>query len=401
MKNLTIFSKHFWPENFKINEVALNLKKEFNINVFTSKPNYNNLKYKKVSNIENFKGITINYFPTYRKKKNNFTNIFFDYFSYILISVININFYIKKSCDVCFTYATSPIFQSLPAIYYSKLKKIPNVLWVQDLWPEVLEDTGYIKNKTILKFINKFVSFIYLKSDLIIAQSDSFKKHLERNYNLSNKIYTLHQPADYSFQRFVKKKLRYTYITYAGNFGQAQDFKTIISAFKSNRINKHVKLNLIGSGKNFKFLQNLIEKNDLKNKIILKPYMNKKKLFKVLKSSSAFYITLKNGKSLNKTIPGKFQSYISFGKPILISSNSDLNRIIVKNGIGFASKCNDVKGLIKNINKISDLQISEKKKIYLSSKKVYEKNFDINIITNELLKILKIAKNNYVKKNLL
>ena len=147
MKNLTIFSKHFWPENFKINEVALNLKKEFNIKVFTSKPNYNNLKYKKVSNIENFKGITINYFPTYIKKKNNFTNIFFDYFSYILISVININFYIKKSCDVCFTYATSPIFQSLPAIYYSKLKKIPNVLWVQDLWPEVLEDTGYIKNK--------------------------------------------------------------------------------------------------------------------------------------------------------------------------------------------------------------------------------------------------------------
>ena len=44
MKNLTIFSKHFWTENFKINEVALNLKKEFNIKVFTSKPNYNNLK---------------------------------------------------------------------------------------------------------------------------------------------------------------------------------------------------------------------------------------------------------------------------------------------------------------------------------------------------------------------
>ena len=64
-------------------------------------------------------------------------------------------------------------------------------------------------------------------------------------FNLSNKIYTLHQPADYSFQRFVKKKLRYTYITYAGNFGQAQDFKTIISAFKSNRVNKNVKLNLI------------------------------------------------------------------------------------------------------------------------------------------------------------
>ena len=62
----------------------------------------------------------------------------------------------------------------------SKLKKIPSVVWVQDLWPEVLEDTGYIKNKFILKLIDKFVKFIYLKSDTIIAQSDSFKIHLKK-----------------------------------------------------------------------------------------------------------------------------------------------------------------------------------------------------------------------------
>ena len=51
---------------------------------------------------------------------------------------------------------------------------------MQDLWPEVLEDTGYIKNKFILKIIDKFVSLIYLKSDTIITQSDSFKLHLKK-----------------------------------------------------------------------------------------------------------------------------------------------------------------------------------------------------------------------------
>ena len=45
MKNLTIFSKHFWPENFKINDIAFKLKKRITVHVFTSEPNYNNFNY--------------------------------------------------------------------------------------------------------------------------------------------------------------------------------------------------------------------------------------------------------------------------------------------------------------------------------------------------------------------
>ena len=80
-------------------------------------------------------------------------------------------------------------------------------------------------------------------------------------------------------------------------------------------------------------------------------------------------ITLKNGKSLNKTIPGKFQTYVSFGKPLLVSSNSVVNSIVSKNGIGFVSKFNDLNKLIYNINKIPNL--SETEKINFSLQKKY------------------------------
>ena len=70
------------------------------------------------------------------------------------------------------------------------------------------------------------------------------------------------------------------------------------------------------------------------------------KLKKLLSYSSGLVITLKNGKSLNKTIPGKFQTYISFGKPLLISSNSILNSIVYRNNIGYVSKSNDLNKLI-------------------------------------------------------
>ena len=324
-----------------------------------------------------------------------------DYISYVINLTFKINFFLKKEADVCFTYATSPIFQSIPAIYYSKIKKIPNVIWVQDLWPEVLEDTGYIKNKFLLKLVDILVKIIYQNSDLILAQSESFKKHLKKNYKLKNKVFTLHHPSDYNFQKYNYKKNKYFYITYAGNFGKAQDFNTMLNAFKSEQINKNVKLNLIGSGKKFNYLKNEIKKNKLNSKIILSSFKNKNKINKILKNSSAFFITLNEGKSLNKTIPGKFQTYIAYGKPILICSYSYLNNFIVKNNLGLASKPNDTKKLIYNINKVFNMNEHNKKKIYFSSKKIYEKLFEINVVTKKLEMYLYMAKKKYVKKNLL
>ncbi len=401
MRNLSIFSKHFWPENFKINEIALKLKKKFIVNVYTSQPGYNNQKYDTNTKNKKFNGINITYFSSLKKKNESFFSIFLDYVSYVINLTVKINFFLKRKTDLCFTYATSPVFQAIPAIYYSKVKKVPNVIWVQDLWPEVLEDTGYIKNKLLLSFIDKLVNILYQNSDLILAQSESFNKHLKKKYKLKNKVFTLYHPSDYKFQKYNYKKNKFFYITYAGNFGKAQDFKTILNAFKSNKINRNIKLNLIGSGKKFNYLKNEIIKNKLSSKIVLSSFKSKNKINKILKESSAFFMSLNNGKSLNKTIPGKFQTYISYGKPILICSYSELNNFIVKNSIGLASKPNDTKKLIYNINRAFNMKENQKKNIYFSSKKIYEQLFEINKVTKKLENYLYMARTKYVKKNLL
>ena len=401
MKYISVFSKHFWPENFKINEIALKLKKKYDLNVFAARPEYNNINYKKKKNFVRYRGININYFYNYNRESNTFFSIFLNYFSYVINLTFHVFFYRKIKADIVITFATSPIFQVIPALFFSKLKRIPSIIWVQDLWPEVLEDTGYIKNKFILKIINKFVMFVYNRSDAIIAQSDSFKSHIKNNYKIKKKIFTLYQPSDFKFQKYIKKKNKIHYITFAGNFGNAQNLDILIKAFKSKKLKKNIKLNLIGSGKQFNSLKEKIKIFKLKKKINLLSYKNKSDLKKLLSYSSGLVITLKNGKSLNKTIPGKFQTYISFGKPLLISSNSILNSIVYRNNIGYVSKPNDLNKLILNINKISMLNEKKKKGIYLNSKKVYEQNFEIDKITEKLEYILEETHRNYAKKNLL
>tara|TARA_B100001057_G_scaffold321926_1_gene322143 strand:+ start:502 stop:1707 length:1206 start_codon:yes stop_codon:yes gene_type:complete len=401
MKHISVFSKHFWPENFKINDVTFNLNKNFKINVYTSEPNYNNLKYKKLFKNNNLKRLKIIYFKTFKKNKNNFFQISYDYISYVFNLLLKINFYLNKRADICLTFATSPIFQAIPAIYYARLKKIPSIVWVQDLWPEVLSDTGYIKNKIILKFIDKIVKIIYNKSDIVLAQSKSFENHLKKKYHLKNKVYTLHQPSDYKFQKFNSIKGGKYIITYAGNLGKAQDFDTILDAFKSNKINKNVKLNIIGSGKKFFYLKNKIDEYKINSKVTITSYKNKKDLLKILRFSSAFFLSLNQGESLDKTIPGKFQTYIAFGKPILVCSCGEINNIVVKNSIGLSSRPKNTKKLIFNINKLSKMSEIKKKKIYFSSKKLYEELFDLKKITYNLENYFYKAKKNYVKKSLL
>ena len=402
MSAITIFSKHFWPENFKINEVSFKLKKKFKICVFTSEPSYNKNKYiKNYKNNSKLNGIKVQYLKTYSRKKNTFIDISRDYISYIIKLFLNLNHFDNYKPVAAITFATSPLFQAIPTIFYAKRKKIPSILWVQDLWPEVLEDTGYLKNKFILRLVDIIVRFIYKNSDLIIAQSKSFEEHLKRKYKVKDKIVTLHQPSEFSFQKKKNIKNNFFYVTYAGNFGTAQDFDTIINAFSSNKINKKIRLNLVGSGKKFNYLKNKIKQKNLEKKICIIGFKNKKNLTKILRNSSCFFISLKKGKSLNKTIPGKFQTYLAFGKPLIICSHSELNKLVLENKLGFVSKPNEIEKLVKNLNKTYLLSEKQKNKIYISSKQIYKNFFEINKVTSQMEKYINFVLKRYAEKNIL
>ena len=89
----------------------------------------------------------------------------------------------------------------------------------------------------------------------------------------------------------------------------------------SKNLNENIVLYIIGSGKKYNFIKKFIKKNNLKSKIILKKYISNSKINKYFINSDCLVVTLKDGKSLNKTIPGKFQTYLAYGKPILSSSS--------------------------------------------------------------------------------
>ena len=161
--NILIFSQYFYPETFIINNISEELQNKSNIYVVTSHPSYNivtkpNYFYSRIKK-DNFGRIKIIRLPTYPREKNSYFSIFLNYFTFIFNGI----FYEKKlypdiKFDLVFVYGTSPIFQAIPALWFSKKRNTKSILWIQDLWPEILSDLKIINNFVILHFLKYFIS---------------------------------------------------------------------------------------------------------------------------------------------------------------------------------------------------------------------------------------------------
>ena len=119
-------------------------------------------------------------------------------------------------------------------------------------------------------------------------------------------------------------------------------------------------------------------------------YLSSEKLYKEILKSDALFLTLKRGVALDKTIPGKFQTYLSFGKPILANCAGITNNIIKKSNIGFVNFPGRYIDLQNNLVKLLNLSLYKKLLIYKKSKKLYNKYFEIKSNINYLEKIIKI-----------
>ena len=169
--NILIVSQYFYPEPFRINDLAHEFKKRgHNLTILTGIPNYPDGKYYEgygvfKKNREDYKGFKIFRSPLISRGSGSSFRLSVNYISFIFGSIFTSFFLLNKKFDIIFVFEPSPITVCLPAIFIKKIKKIPICFWVLDLWPESVKSAGNLKSGIILKFLNSLVKYIYTNSD--------------------------------------------------------------------------------------------------------------------------------------------------------------------------------------------------------------------------------------------
>ena len=348
--NILIVTQYFWPENFRINDLVKGLReKGHDITILTGIPNYPAGRFfagygifRKM--VEDYYGARVLRVPLIPRGKGGSVCLVLNYLSFALSSTLFAPFLCRQKFDVIFVYQLSPVTVAIPALVFRKLTGIPLFLWVQDLWPESLSATGAVKYHWILNLVRQLVKFIYRKCDHILVSSKGFIPSVKGmggrpdriNYfpNTAELLYISKRredglPAGISLPRgFI--------VMFAGNIGAAQDFGTILGAAEKLRDYKVIHWVVLGDGRMADWVKQNIQDRKLSSAFHLLGRYSLEEMPNFFAMADVMLVTLKREPIFSLTVPGKVQSYLAFGKPIIAALDGEGGQIVEEAGAGLS-----------------------------------------------------------------
>lgn len=394
-----VVSQYYWPETFRITEVVQALRDEgCEVIVLTGQPNYpEGVPFKGYSwwsmGAEQHDGVTILRVPLFPRGQGSALRLILNYLSFVFSAAVFGPWLLRgRSIDSIFVFAPSPILQAIPAIWLAKLKNASLVTWVQDLWPESLSATGFVRNTRLLAIVSSLVRWIYQKNDLLLVQSRAFINPVQE---MSGRTPVFYHPnsGDFAFSEPVESDecpIKFSSgfnVVFAGNLGTVQSLETILDSAEILRDEPDIKIFLIGSGSRSEWLNSEISRRKLAN-LILPGRFPLSAMPSIMSHASALLVSLVKSPIMGQTVPSKVQAYFAAGKPIIASLDGEGARVVLEAGAGVVSPAEDAGALADAILHLRRSSTEELERMGSNGRAYYDANFDPRLLACRLKQTL-------------
>ena len=396
---LLFISQYFYPESFRGNDIVFDfIKRGHEVTVLTAKPNYPDGKFFAGYSFLNKKeeiirGARIIRTPIIPRRNGKGIYLIINYLSFIFFSYFACIFRIREKYDAIFVQQLSPVTMALPGLWIKRRQKIPLCIWVLDLWPESVSSASKIKNLFLLNLLDKLVTHIYNKADMVLISSEFFRNSIIEKIGKKSKpvVYfpnwaeeIFSNPIISTNNHFIETLPFGTKIMFAGNVGEAQDFESILNAAEITlRKKANIYWIIVGDGRKLNWIKSEIVKRELSNLILLGrfPIEDMPQLFSL---ADAMLVTLKNSPVLSLTVPAKIQAYMASAKIILGMLNGEGHDLINTANCGFSVKAGDFMSLSEKALYLSNISEEEKIKYERNSREYYENHFEKDKLLSKL-----------------
>ena len=402
---LLIVSQYFWPETFGINALAKALVRNGHaVTVLTGQPNYPEgtvfpgyRAWKMIS--EHYDGVDVLRLPLAPRGKRSAIRLAMNYLSFIVSGLLLGPLMLRRrSFDAVFVYAPSPLLQALPAILISWYKKVPLVVWVQDLWPESLSATGFVRNRRILRWVEGIIRYLYRHTDLVLVPSRAFIDPIAKLGVPIERI--AYFPNAYVPEQFsstagstdskvlAERISREFSVVFAGNLGVAQSLETILAAAEQLQISAvPARFFLVGSGSRSDWLKDQLRERKLTN-VEMPGRFPPECMGLIYAAASALLVSLRDEPIFAMTIPSKVQGYLAAGRPIIASLNGEGARVIGDANAGFACPAGDGDALAAAISALFHLDKDGRRELGENGRLYAEQHFSLDSLAHELIQQL-------------
>jgi glycosyltransferase involved in cell wall biosynthesis len=329
------------------------------------------------------------------------------YFSFVFSSLWTGLFKVKNKYDVILV-TSPPLFIGITAFLLSKIKQVPYVFEIRDLWPESAIDTGVVTNKLIIKLAYWFEDFIYKHAKLINVLTPAFRDALIQKKGVpADKIIFIPNAADFSLsdnlvQNFDKESFREEkgwvnkfVITYIGAHGVANHLEQVLDTADLLR-DTNVLFVLIGSGMQKNKLKEQAKNMRLQNVVFLDP-VAKAEVFKYIVASDMGASVLKKVDTFKTVYSNKTFDYMACKTPILMAIDGVSRKLVEDAKAGSYVEPEDPQDFASKIK----IYLADPDKIKLEGENGYKfakQNFDRKVLADKYIAYLDQIRENYVQK---
>lgn len=350
---LLVVSQYFWPENFRVNDLVTELaRRGHTVTVLTGTPNYPEghtlpAFVQNPSRFASYAGAEVVRVPLVPRGTSSL-RLALNYLSFVITGMTLGLWRLRgRQFDAIVVVQHSPITSALPALALRRLKRAPLLMWVLDLWPDTLAAVGVVRSPRVLEWVGKLVGFIYKRCDHVLVQSRAFVSNVEKYAGDSRRIRYFPGWAEPIFEgplaavQAAPEVAPYRdnfNVLFAGNIGDAQDFPAILDAAEALRDEANLRWLIVGDGRAAVWVRSEIIRRDLAHCVILLGRHPIERMPSFFRAASALLVALKADPIFAMTIPGKVQSYLATGLPIVAMLDGEGAAVIEQSGAGVVCK---------------------------------------------------------------
>lgn len=386
---ILIVSQYFWPENFRVNDLALALNQRgHKVTVLTGIPNYPEGAYFPGYGLfqkteEDYNGVRVLRVPLVSRGKSKGLRLVVNYFSFVFFASILGPFYCRGDYDAIFVFETSPVTVGLPAIVLKWIKKAPIFFWILDLWPENLSATGAVKSPAILSAVRRMVRFIYSQCDRILISSKGFARQVvslgfkpENIHYFPNWVEDIYwkQPKD-ALPHGLARLPEGFRIVFAGNIGAAQNFDVILDAAEILRGHKDIHWIIIGDGRMTDWVNAQIKERRLEGAFHMLGRHTPEAVVDICAKADALLVSLRSDPAFALTVPGKIQSYLACAKPVIASIDGEGAALIEESGAGLSCPAGNARALAAAVSSLRAMPREAREKMGEKGVEYCRRNF--------------------------
>lgn len=385
--NILVICQHYFPEPFRISDICEELVRRGNkVTVVTGTPNYpmgeiypgyeNGQRADEIIN-----GVRVIRCKIHPRKTGAIHRLW-NYYSYPRASTRAVK-RLKDNFDVVFIYQLSPVMMAKAGIRYAKKHHIKSVLYCLDLWPASIS-AGGVNGGVIYKWFDRESRKVYRAVDKILVSSKSFSGYFSEKFGINDTTYL----PQYAEERFTPDECRkkpdgFVDLMFAGNVGAAQSVDTIVRAAALCRDIPNLRWHVVGDGIALDECKKLAE--ELSAPVIFHGRQPSSEMPRYYAMADAMLVTMKKDPVISLTLPGKVQSYMAAGKPIIGAIDGETRLIIDDAKCGICVNAENVEELADSIRKFmyadrESMAISA----YMYARQSFTKELFIMKLTTEL-----------------